>query len=641
ENQYLEQVLEPVKELRELLFDEMKGRIQQDEQSVPYLNNGYWYYTRHEIGKEYAIYCRKRGGATDVVEEIILDVNELAEGQKFCDVKSPKVSPDNQLAVYAMDLSGRNLHRAFVKHLGTGAIIEQDSPVLAGEFVWTPDSKAFFYDTKDLQTLRTDKVWLHHLGQDFTRDVLVYHETDETSYAHISQSKDHVYLFIHSGYTENVECQYISLADYLMIPVCIKPRSDWFYYSLDHHEGYFYILTNDQARNFRLMRAPVNQYQYEHWEEFIPHHEDILIDSLDVFKDWLVLFERKDGLNQMHVIPWSDLNAGHYIRFRDASYDCWFGANYEVDTDVLRLGYTSLTTPMSTYQYDMNSRELVLLKERVVLGGFNKEDYQSEYLQVPARDGEQIPISMVYRKGFQRNGEAPALLYAYGSYGINNDPHFSSNILSLLDRGFVYVIAHIRGGKEKGWSWYEDGKLLKKINSFNDYIDCAEYLVQQQYTRTDRLFGRGGSAGGLLMGAVYNMRPDLFKGLLAHVPFVDVLTTMLDPDIPLTTGEYTEWGNPNDSDAYAYMKLYSPIDNVETRQRTNLLVTTGFSDSQVQYWEPAKWVAKLRRHRVDPAELILFYTNLDAGHGGASGRFERLREIALEFAFILGLLKDQ
>ncbi len=640
ENEYLEHVMAPVKELREKLYKEMISRIKQDDNTVPYEYRGYSYYTRYETGKEYAIYCRKKIGKEESQEEIMLNVNELAKGRKFCNVIPPKISPDNKLIVYGLDTTGRNLHLAFVKNLESGEIMEQNSPVIAGDFVWTPDGKAFFYDTKDIQTLRTDKVWLHVLGHPFEKDALVYEETDETAYVSIHASKDEKYLFIQSGYTETVECQFIDLKDYHSKPILVKKRQDGFYYSMEHFNGEFLILTNDRAKNFKIVKTKAENYQYDHWMDWIPHQDDVLMEEMEVFQNWLVLRERRSGLNQIHILPWSNLNDGHYIEFRDASYDCWLGANYELSSDTLRIVYTSLTTPITTYDYAMHTRELKLLKENPVLGNFDKENYQSEYIHVKSRDGVEIPVTLVYRKGFTRDGTAPAVLYSYGSYGISMDAAFSSNILSLLDRGFIYAIAHIRGGKEKGWQWYEDGKMMNKMNTFNDYIDCAEFLINQKYTGADRLFGRGGSAGGLLMGVVYNLKPELFKGLLAHVPFVDVITTMSDPEIPLTTGEYTEWGNPEKKNEYEYMKKYSPVDNVVAKKYTNLLVTTGFSDSQVQYWEPAKWVAKIRKLRTDKSDVVLFYTNLDAGHGGASGRFERLKEIAMEYAFMFALLNE-
>lgn len=639
ENDYLEKVMEPVKTLRSNLYDEMLGRIKQDDNTVPYNYNQYSYYIRFETGKEYPIHCRKKLPAESNPEEIVLNVNQLAEGHKFCNVISPEISPDNKLAVYGLDTTGRNLHKAFVKNLETGAIIEENSPVIAGAIVWTPNSKAFFYETKDLTTLRNDKIWLHELGTPFENDKLVYHETDETSYAHLSSSKDEQYAFIHSGYTEMVECHFIPLNDYHKKPILIKKRIPGFYYTVDHYQGSFLILTNDHAPNFKLVKTPVSNYQYEHWMDMIPGNDAVLLQDIEIFKNQLVVFERKDGLNQIHILPWNNFKEGHYIKFRDASYDCWLGPNFDLNTDILRLEYTSLTTPKTTYDYQMQQQQLQVLKESPVLGNFNKENYQSEYVQVPSNDGEMIPMSIVYRKGFEKNAAAPALLYGYGSYGITMDAGFSSNLISLLDRGFVFAMAHIRGGKEKGWNWYEKGKMFHKINSFTDFINCGEYLVQNKYTSSAKMFCKGGSAGGLLVGAVYNMRPDLFCGMIANVPFVDVLTTMSDPDLPLTTGEYTEWGNPEIKEQYDYMKSYSPIDNVQAKKYTNLLVTTGFADSQVQYWEPAKWVAKLRTVRTDKTDVILFHTNLDAGHGGASGRFERLKEIALEYAFMLALLE--
>ncbi len=641
ENDYLEAALTPVKELREHLYEEMLSRIKQDDNTVPYPYKSYVYYMRHEQGKEYPIFCRKKRDHENSEEQLLLDVNVLAEGQKFCHVIPPRVSPDEKKLVYGLDVTGRNLHRAYILDLENGKILDHGSPVIAGGFAWTPDSKALFYDTKDEETLRSDKVWLHYLGSSFSEDKLVYHETDETSYTHVSPSKDGHYLFIHSGYTENVECHFLPMTKYDGELHLFKSRTPGFYYSVEHFDGHFYILTNSDATNFKIAKTPVHSWSSESWSDFIPHDVEVLLQEFDVFQNYLVLHERRNGLNQLRIIPWEDPGASHSIQFHDPSYDCWLGANMELSTDIVRVIYTSLTTPVSTYDYNMLSRHLELRKESPVLGDFNKENYQAEYRMAPARDGEQIPVSLVYRKGFVKDGQAPLLLNAYGSYGISYDPVFSSNILSLLDRGFVVAIAHIRGGKEKGWAWYEKGKLMHKLNTFNDYIDTARFLIDEKYSSNDRLFGRGGSAGGLLMGAVYNMEPGLFKGLLAHVPFVDVLTTMSDPNIPLTTGEYTEWGNPDIPEQYGYMKKYSPIDNITHQNYTNLLVTTGFSDSQVQYWEPAKWVAKLRLHGVGKQYALLFYTNLDAGHGGASGRFERLKEIALEYAFMMALLPDR
>lgn len=639
ENKYLDTVFEPAAELRSQLYQEMFSRIKQDDNTVPYEYQGYTYYQRYETGKEYAIYCRKNLDQPDI-EEIMLDVNELAADQAYCHVIPPVVSPDNLKIVYGLDLSGRNLHTAYVKDLQTNQIIEKDSPVVAGGFVWTPDNRGYFYETKDLETLRSDKVFLHLLGNNFAEDHLVYHETDETSYAHLGTSKDRKYLFIHSGYTEIVECHFLELADYHSKPKLIKKREPGFYYSADYHSGYFYILTNDGAENFKLMRAEEDHPYYAHWETWIAHDPEVLLQDIHLFDRFLVIQQRSSGLNQIRIKPWNNDQAEHIVKFRDESYDCWLGPNKQKETKTLRIVYSSLTTPLSSYTYDPEQRTLSLLKEQEVLGTFNKEDYCSEYLQVPVRDGSLVPLSLVYAKGFKKDGQSPLLLNAYGSYGICYDPVFSSNALSLLDRGFVMAIAHVRGGKEKTWSWYEQGKMAHKVNTFYDYIDCAEYLIKNRYTSNERLFARGGSAGGLLMGVIYNWRPDLFKGVLAHVPFVDVLTTMSDPTIPLTTGEYSEWGNPAIKEQYDIMRTYSPYDNVEKKNYGHLLVTTGFSDSQVQYWEPAKWVAKLRECRIDQNKLLLFYTNLDAGHGGASGRFSRLKEIALEYAFMIVLASE-
>ncbi|MBK9109627.1 MAG: S9 family peptidase [Saprospiraceae bacterium] len=641
ENEYLENVLAPVKPLRDTLYDEMLSRIQQEDQTVPYPMGTYLYYIRHEHGKEYSIYCRKKRNIQDAEEEIILDVNKLAEGQKFCHVIPPKLSPDENKMVFGLDTTGRNLHKAFVKDLRSGEMIETIHRIMAGDFVWTPDNHSFYYNTKDAETLRADQIWLHTLGSAVDQDPLIYHEPDETTYVSISSSKDRSYLFIHCGYTENVECHFLRMDGTDSLLQCMKPRVNGFYYSVDYFDHHFYILHNDQAVNFKISKANVLEFSFDQWTDIITHSEEVLIQDMEFFDKYLVIHERSNGLNQIRIHPWSGAQVPHFIRFPDASYDCWLGANKELDTDVLRLHYTSLTTPSSTFDYHIPERKLELLKEHAVLGNFDKENYQSEYFKAPGRDGTLIPISLVYRKGFEKNGKAPLLLNAYGSYGISYDPVFSSNALSLLDRGFVLAIAHIRGGKENGWHWYEKGKMFHKMNTFYDYIDCAEFLIREHYTTNERLFARGGSAGGLLMGVLLNLRPDLFKGILAHVPFVDVLTTMSDPNIPLTTGEYNEWGNPEIKEQYDYMKSYSPYDQVEEKEFTNVLITTGFSDSQVQYWEPAKWVAKLRTHRTDKHHLLLFHTNLDAGHGGASGRFERLKEVALDYAFMILLAEKQ
>lgn len=638
ENEYLEGQLSPVKTLREQLYNEMLGRIQQDDSTVPFAMGNFWYYIRHEKAKEYPVHCRKSRFTDAPAEEILLDVNVLAEGHKFCHVIAPKISPDEQKILFALDYSGRNLHRLQIIDLKNKSLMEGESPIVAGDMVWTPDNSAFFYTTKDDVTLRSDKVWLHILGTPYEQDHCVYTEMDETCYVHLSSSKDKAYLFIHSGYTENVECRFIPLDSFRKKPVLIKAKEDGMYYSVDHFEGKFYILHNHQAPNFCVSHTNTTTFEFKHWQLFIPHQENVLLQDLDFFNEFYVIQERSNGLNQLRINRWDDTENSHTIRFPDASYDCWLGANKLLDTHLLRLHYTSLVTPVSTFDYDMTTQKLNLLKEQPVLGGYDKQQYTTAYIQVPSRDGKSIPVSLVHRTNVTKNQKNPLLLNAYGSYGICYDPAFSSHLLSLLDRGFIIAIAHIRGGKELGWQWYEEGKLMNKMNTFNDFIDCAEYLISIGYTTNERLFARGGSAGGLLMGVILNMRPDLFKGILAHVPFVDVLTTMSDPDIPLTTGEYNEWGNPSKAEQYFYMKQYSPYDQVEKKSYTNVLVTTGFSDSQVQYWEPAKWVAKLRNYRTDRQHLLLFYTNLDAGHGGASGRFERLKELALEYSFMIFVL---
>ncbi|MCC6753884.1 MAG: S9 family peptidase [Saprospiraceae bacterium] len=637
ENAYLENVFLPAISLRNALYDEMLARIVQDDSTVPYPMGSYLYYTRFQQGKEYPLYCRKPRGKDGAEEEVLLDVNTLAEGHKFCNVLAPVVSHDGTRFAFGLDLTGRNLHRPYVVDTTNGSRYSDPSRVLAGDFAWSPDGNFLYYNTKDEKTLRPDKIWRHRFGSSFDADELIYEEKDETLYAHLSTSRDRKWLLIHSGYTEPLECRVMDLTLAGAELRCIRAKNPGIHYSADHFDGRWYLLHNDHAPNFRLSICDGDVFDERQWIPFLDHDPDVLIQGFEVFEAYLVVFERSGGMNRISIRDRSNPGNSHYIEFRDTSYDCWLGRNEEPGEILLRLHYTSMTTPVSTFDYDMQQRKLTLRKESPVRGGFDKENYATEYLQVPARDGTLIPVSLAYLRTQRRDGTAPMMLQAYGSYGISYDPAFSSNALSLLNRGFVLAIAHIRGGKEMGWNWYEQGRLAHKMNSFYDFIDCAEYLVRNQYCSPEHLFARGGSAGGLLMGAVMNLRPDLFCGILAHVPFVDVLTTMADPGIPLTTGEYQEWGNPADPVQYGWMRAYSPFDNVRHAEYPHLLVTTGFSDSQVQYWEPAKWVARLRARRSRKDRLLLFHTNLDAGHEGASGRFERLRELALEYAFAIVL----
>ena len=633
ENAYADSVLSPVKKLKEDLFDELKARIKEDDSTVPYLKEGYYYYTRFETGKEYPIFCRKKGDL-NAQEHILLNVNYLAEGHAYMLAGGLNVSPDDRYMMYYVDTTGRNLFKAYFKDLVTGDLLP-DSFDMDGDMEWINDSKTIIYGTKDAVTLRSDKIWRHTLGN--PKDVLLYEEKDETAYVSIDKSKSEQYIFLNHGYTQNVEVHVMSANDPHGTFELIKQRSKDFYYTMDHYGDHFYILTNkDDAKNFKLMKALIARPQVENWTDVIPHDENVLIENFEIFKDYLVVLERKNGMNQLLVRNWSD-SKEHYIDFGEATYSAGIGANFEFNTDTLRYVFNSFKTPPSTIDYNMNTRAKEIKKVQPVLGGFDRNNYETELVWVEARDKTKVPLSLVYRKGFKKDGVAPCYLVGYGSYGSTYDPDFNSNWLSLVDRGFVCGIAHIRGGMEMGFKWYEQGKMMYKMNTFTDFIDCAQYLVDQKYTAKDKLIATGRSAGGLLMGAVANMRPDLFKGIITGVPFVDVLTTMSDPSIPLTTGEYTEWGNPNIKSEYDYMKQYSPYDNLEAKEYPNLYVHTSLHDSQVQYFEPAKYVAKLRKLKKDKNTLLLV-TNMTGSHGGASGRFQRLHERAAEYSFMFGLL---
>ncbi|MFM8371007.1 MAG: S9 family peptidase [Bacteroidota bacterium] len=634
ENRYTDSVLAPVAQLREQLYQEMKARIKEDDSSVPYFKNGYWYVSKYETGKEYPVFSRKKG-SPDAAEELLMDVNALAAGKEYCQLGGIQVSPDNRIMAYSVDYTGRNLFRVYFRDLATGKDLTESFDI-AGSFYWANDSKTLLYDTKDKVTLRNDKIWRHTLGTPHERDVLMYHETDETQYAYLDKSKSEQYFFINSAYTQTVEVRYLNADNPAGTFTVVRPREAGFYYNLEHWNDKFVIRTNWNAPNFRIMEAPVANPGFENWKDVLPHREDALIDGFTVFRDYLVTAEHKGGLSQIHVIKWSD-KSDHYIATGEATYSCYLENNPEFNTSVLRYGFTSPKTPTTIIDYDMQTRAGEVKKVAPVLGNFNPDNYETAYIWVTARDGVKVPVSLIYKKGLQKDGSAPCYLTGYGSYGSSYDPYFNRDQLSLLDRGFVVGIAHIRGGMEMGYKWYEDGKMLKKKNTFNDFVDCSEYLVKEKYTSSDRLFIEGRSAGGLLMGAVTNMRPDLYKGVIAGVPFVDVITTMSDPSIPLTTGEYTEWGNPAVKEEYEYMKSYSPYDNMKKGEYPNMLVLTSFADSQVQYFEPAKYVAKLRDLKTDK-NVLLFKTSMSGSHGGASGRFKRLEEKAMEYSWMMGLL---
>jgi oligopeptidase B len=632
ENKYTNEALSHTEEFQKKLFNEMVGRIKQTDESVPYKSNGYWYYTRFEEKKEYPIYCRKNDSIENV-EEVILDVNILAEGHSFMDVTGMSISPDNKILAFGKDTLSRRIYTIHFKNLETGEMLPDTIENTTGGCTWAADNLHVFYSVKDEQTLRSFQIYRRKLGM-ATSD-LVFEEKDETFNTYIYKSKSKKYLILGSDSTLTSECRILEAENPLGEFRIFNPRKRKHEYGIAHFEDKFYVITNHNAKNFRLMVTPENATEQKNWTEVIAHREDTLIEGLELFKDYMVVDERRDGLTHLRIID-HKTNTEHYLDFGEAAYSAGTSVNPDFDSEWLRFSYTSLTTPASTFDYHLPTKEKKLLKQQEVVGGYNSNDYQTERLYAIAADGTKVPISLVYKKSFGKVASNPLVLYGYGSYGATMDVYFSSVRLSLLDRGFTFAIAHIRGGQEMGRQWYEDGKLLKKKNTFTDFIDCATYLIAQKYTQAEHLYAMGGSAGGLLMGAVVNMRPDLWHGIVAQVPFVDVVTTMLDDTIPLTTGEYDEWGNPNEKDYYDYMKTYSPYDNVESKDYPSMLITTGLHDSQVQYWEPAKWVAKLREMKTDSNRILLF-TNLETGHGGASGRFERLKEVALEYAFLLDL----
>src|SRR5690606_20028152 len=636
ENDYLKEQLRHTEAFQDKLYAEMKGRIKEEDESVPYLKNGYYYYTKFIKGGEYPIFCRKKGDLS-AEEEILLDINLLAQDQEYMNVGSIEVAPNHKLLAFSQDNVGRRIYDIRFRDLDTGEFLPDTVQAVTGNIVWANDNKTLFYSRQDPDTLRSFQVYKHVLGSKQEDDVLVFQEDDDTFTCHVSKSKSRKYIFITSQSTVSTESRLIAADDPSGQVTLIQERVRDLEYTVEHYQNDLLILTNDRgAHNFKLVTTPLSRPGREHWTDLIPHREEVLLEGFEVFKEYLVLEERYNGLNRIQIREWNR-QTSHYIEFNDPSYSAWIGHNPEFDSEVLRFGYNSLTTPASTYDYHMKTQEKVLLKQQEIVGGYDPSEYRSERIWATAEDGTQVPISLVYKVSlFTKDGNNPLLQYAYGSYGYSTDPIFSPSRLSLLNRGFIFAIAHIRGGQEMGRHWYENGKMLKKMNTFTDFIACSKYLVQEQYTSPERLYAMGGSAGGLLMGVIMNLEPELYHGVVAAVPFVDVVTTMLDESIPLTTGEFDEWGNPKDKAYYDYMLSYSPYDNIATTDYPNLLVTSGLHDSQVQYWEPTKWVARLRERKTDDNKLLL-YTNMDAGHGGASGRFRALRELALEYTFILDL----
>jgi oligopeptidase B len=636
ENKYYETMTAHTKEFQKQLFEEMKGRIKEDDSSVPYLYNGYWYISRFEKGGDYPVYTRKKE-SLEAAEEILFNCNDMAKGHAYFQLGGMNISPNNKFAAFGVDKVSRRIYTIQIKNLETGEILADKIENTTGGSVWANDNQTIFYTVKDPVTLRSSKIFKHKLGADVSEDVLVFEEKDETFSVFIYKEKSKKYIVIGSQSTMTSEFQFLNADTPDGEFTVFQKRTRGLEYSISHFGDSFYVLTNkDKAINFKLMKTPETATSKESWVDIIAHREDVLLEDIEIFRDYLVVEERTNGLTKLRIMPWSG-EGEYYLPFDSETYTAYTSTNVDFDTEILRYGYQSLKTPSSIIDFNMKTKEKEVKKEQEVLGGkFDKDNYEEKRVWATARDGVKVPISMIYRKGIQLNGENPLLQYAYGSYGYSMDCTFSTTRLSLLDRGFIYAIAHIRGGEDLGRPWYDDGKLLKKINTFSDFIDCSNFLIESNYTSAKHLYAEGGSAGGLLMGAVINMNPELYNGVIAAVPFVDVVTTMLDDSIPLTTGEYDEWGNPNEKEYYDYMKSYSPYDNVTAQAYPNMLVTTGLHDSQVQYWEPAKWVAKLRVVKTDK-KLLYLDTNMDTGHGGASGRFEALKEIAKEFAFLLDL----
>jgi len=618
------------------LFDEMKSRIKEDDSSVPYKYNGYWYITKYEKGKDYPIYTRKKE-TLEAAEELLFDCNDMAKDHSYFRLVGLNINSNNDLISYGIDTTGRRQYTLHIKDLKTNEVFKDEISNTTGGSTWANDNKTLFYTLKDETTLRSEAIYKHRLNTDPKSDELIYEETDDTFGVSVYKTKSDKYLVIASYSTLTSEYQILNAntpdGDFKIF----QARTRGLEYGISHFEDSFYVVSNaDGAQNFKLSKTSETQTEKEYWKDVIPHREAVLLEDIEIFKDFLVVSERENGLNHIHIKRWDGTDS-YYLPFESETYTAYTTTNIDFDTTVLRYGYQSLTTPSSVIDFDMVTKTKTIQKEQEVLGGkFKKENYTSERLWATAADGTQIPISLIRRVDTEKSSETPLLLYAYGSYGSTIDPYFSTVRMSLLDRGFIFAIAHIRGGQYLGRQWYEDGKLFKKKNTFSDFVDCSKYLIENNYTSSKHHYAMGGSAGGLLMGAIINLAPELYNGVVAQVPFVDVVTTMLDDSIPLTTGEYDEWGNPNEKEYYEYMKSYSPYDNVSNKSYPNMLVTTGLHDSQVQYWEPAKWVARLRAQNKNTSQLYL-QTNMEAGHGGASGRFEALKEVAAEYAFLLDL----
>tara|TARA_B110000008_G_scaffold56650_1_gene56106 strand:- start:193 stop:2271 length:2079 start_codon:yes stop_codon:yes gene_type:complete len=638
ENDYYDKKTSHTKEFQDKIFKEIKNRIKEDDKSVPYFLNGYWYITKFKKDKDYPIYVRKKE-TLDSKEQILFDCNFLAKNYDFFNLSNIKISPDNKLAAYSIDTVSRRLYTIKIKNLETGEFLNDCIDNTSGNFAWGNDNTTLFYTNRDSETLRNDKIYKHVLGTNSKDDELVFHEKDNTFYTNVSKSKSNKFIVIASYSTLTSEFQFLNADTPHDDFKLFSKRKRGLEYSINHFENYFYIITNtDNSKNYKLMKTSVKNTDYNNWINVIDHRKDVLIEGIDVFKNYLVVSERSNGLNRINIKKWDD-SEDYYLDFNCETYSAYTTNNIDFNTNILRYGFNSLTNPPCVIDFNMETKEKTIRKQQQVLDpDFDKDNYISERIWSKSEDGTDVPISLVYKKGLQKNSKNPLLLYGYGSYGNTIDPYFSISRLSLLNRGFIFAIAHVRGSEYMGREWYENGKLLNKKNTFRDFISCTKYLISQGYTNSKQSYAYGGSAGGLLMGSVINLAPELYNGVISAVPFVDVVTTMLDESIPLTTGEYDEWGNPNEKEYYNYILSYSPYDNVSQINYPNLLVTTGLYDSQVQYWEPAKWVAKLRELKKDN-NLLLLNTNMASGHGGASGRFEALKEVAKEYAFLFDLEK--
>jgi len=636
ENDYYEKMTSHTLDLQDKLFNEIKNKIKEDDESVPYFLNGYWYKTKYEEGLGYPIYTRYKDSLSNK-EEILFNCNELAEKHDYFNLSNFQISPDNKIVAYSIDTVSRRLYTIQFKNLETGEIYNDKIINSSGSFAWANDNSTLFYTNRDVNTLRNDKIFKHKLSTDYENDELIYFENDETFYTNVSKSKSKKYIIISSYSTLTSEFQFLPADSINKDFKLFNKRKRGVEYSINHYDDHFFIITNkDNAYNYKLMKTEINKTSSENWTDVIEHRKNILIEGIDIFKDHLVVSERVNGLNRINIKKWDD-SENYFLNFDNETFSANTTTNLDFDSKKLRYAYNSLNEPYSVVEFDMTTKEKIILKQHEVLDKkFNKNNYVTERIWADSEDGNQIPISLIYKKGIKKDGSNPLLLYGYGSYGNTIDPSFSISRLSLLDRGFIYAIAHVRGSEYLGRDWYEQGKLLNKKNSFNDFVDTTKFLISKGYTSSKHCYAYGGSAGGLLMGAVLNIAPELYNGVIAAVPFVDVITTMLDETIPLTTSEYDEWGNPNQKQYYNYMMSYSPYDNVSKVNYPNLLVTTGLHDSQVQYWEPAKWVAKLRDYKLDKNYLFL-NTNMETGHGGSSGRFEAIKDLAKEYAFILDL----